>query len=140
MLKFIVTVSAGAMNVLRRIWRDYIFYDAYGDFILLRGRQADRSARYIEGVPEELVEEAFAMICESFDISDPQKWCMRLEDNLGDYYRTKNPWGIADDMEYDRLRWAMEARIGEFEWEELSSDINVTIEEIIKFMADRETA
>ena len=70
-------------------------------------------------------------------------YCLRLEDNLADIYRTfveGSLFGISDDMEYERLYFGLEEMLGDFEPKDLSPDINVTVQRVIEFAFQKYTS
>ena len=97
----------------------------------------------LKGIPFDFVRRVLSIICESFDIPGSQMYCLRLEDNLADIYRTfveGSLFGISDDMEYERLYFGLEEMLGDFEPKDLSPDINVTVQRVIEFAFQKYTS
>lgn len=97
----------------------------------------------LKGIPFDFVRRVLSIICKSFDIPGSQMYCLRLEDNLADIYRTfveGSLFGISDDMEYERLYFGLEEMLGDFEPKDLSPDINVTVQRVIEFAFQKYTS
>lgn len=84
-------------------WLTYSAYDRDGRFILLADRVIDPKACQLSGVPEHLTDAILTAICESMDIPLEQRGQMRLDDRIGDYYRTMSRGRFRDDLECVRL-------------------------------------
>ena len=128
---------AGLMKILTKLWES-LTYSAYedGKVKLLLGRESDPDALALPDVPAEMVDAVLTIICHSFDIPECQKYCLRLDDNLGDIYRACVRISGIDNFEYERLILALEEEwVGKFDWEELAKDIDVTVGEVIAFVA-----
>lgn len=125
-----------------RIWKylTHNEYDRHGKLKMPSDRLPDMDAFSIVHTSPETVDMVLSGICESFDIDQSQKFCIRPEDNLGDIYRAMTKYQLCDDLEYERLHSAMTEWIGDFDWAELGSDINFTVKEVIDFVTDRQVA
>jgi hypothetical protein len=107
-----------------------------GKVKFLLARDSLPSLLEVEGVPFDFVKRILTIICASFGVPESQMYCLRLEDNLADIYKTfveASLLGMSDNLEYERLYLELEDMIGKFNPKDLSPDINITVLMVIKF-------
>lgn len=111
-------------------------YDKHGNVKYLLGRDADPSECLIDGVSNSVRDEALRMLCDSFDIPERQMYCLRLTDDLGNIYRSYVGPRCWDDMEFERLRAAIEQLPGPELTDEMAESVR-TVADVIRLVADR---
>ena len=111
-------------------------YDRRGNATFLSGRVPDPAVLEIAGVTVAARDEALNLVCESFEIPRRQMYCLRLNDQLMELYRSFNGARNWDRLEYESLGLALDAlpggRIPHEEFRELQ-----TVEDLIRFVSTR---
>lgn len=123
------------MGWMRKVL-DAITYSGYegGYAKYLIGREPDKEVCQINGMRQEDVDAVLRVICESFDIVEEQRFCLRPEDNLGDIYRSfHGPLDCCDDFEFERLWWELERLSGRILTQQECESIH-RVRDVIEFV------
>ena len=123
--------------MLNQIWNYFTYnpYDRQGRLKLLLNRSYDKSAFSTLTTSSEIIELVLNAICESFDIKQSQKYCLRPSDNLGEVYRAITKFRMVDDMEFERLHKEIGKLVGGYEKNKFNWDVDFSVEELIMFVA-----
>ena len=114
----------------------YSGYDRDGNAKYLLGRSNDPAQYEVDGVPAAIRDEALALLCDSFDIPECQKHCLRRDDELMAIYHSFVGPRFWDDMEFERLWMALDelpgGKLSSEEFEAIK-----TVEDVVRAVAKR---
>jgi hypothetical protein len=114
----------------------YSGYDRRGNAKCLLGRANDPAQCEIEGVSTADRDEALTLLCDSFDIPERQKYCLRPGDELMAIYRSFVGPRSWDEMEFERLETAINELPGAPLSEQESRAIK-TVADVVRVVAAR---